>query len=43
LKTPFVGFIGESELNDGTVTVKNMQTGEQKTIAIAELADFIKL
>jgi histidyl-tRNA synthetase len=43
LKTPFVGFIGESELNDGSVTVKNMQTGEQKTIAIAELADFIKL
>lgn len=30
---PFVLFIGESEAANGTVTIKNMATGEQKTIA----------
>jgi histidyl-tRNA synthetase len=40
LKTPFVAFVGESELNDNTVTVKNMQNGEQKTMPVAELAAF---
>jgi histidyl-tRNA synthetase len=40
LKTPYVAFIGETELNDNTVTVKNMQTGEQTTVAAGELAKF---
>jgi histidyl-tRNA synthetase len=30
---PYVCVIGESELADGTVTVKNMETGEQETVA----------
>ena len=28
---PYVCVIGDTELADGTVTVKNMQTGEQET------------
>lgn len=30
---PYVCVIGESELADGTVTVKNMETGEQETVS----------
>jgi histidyl-tRNA synthetase len=41
LKTPFVAFIGESELNDNTVTVKNMQTGEQTTLPVGELSAYL--
>ncbi len=33
IKVPFVCVLGESELADGNVTLKNMATGEQKTIA----------
>jgi histidyl-tRNA synthetase len=40
LKTPFVAFVGETELNNNTVTIKNMQTGEQQTVAVSELAKF---
>ncbi len=34
LGIPFVLVCGESERDDGTVTVKNMATGEQKTVPI---------
>ena len=38
LAVPFFAMIGESELADGTVSLKNMTTGEQTTVAAAELA-----
>ncbi|MFA6058408.1 MAG: histidine--tRNA ligase [Taibaiella sp.] len=38
---PFVGIIGESELNDGIINVKNMTTGEQKKVSIEELATLL--
>ncbi len=37
----YVCVLGESEIADQTVTLKNMLTGEQETIARAELADKI--
>lgn len=42
-KIPYVAIIGESELADQTVTVKNMQSGEQATVPMAELAKFISM
>lgn len=38
LAVPFFAMIGESELADGTVSLKNMTTGEQTTVAAADLA-----
>lgn len=32
-KIPYVAIIGDTELADGTVTLKNMVTGEQQTVA----------
>lgn len=37
---PYVVIIGESELQDGTLTVKNMQSGEQQTITTTELVGY---
>ena len=34
---PFVAFVGESEIKDGTVTLKNMTDGSQKTLSVDEL------
>ncbi len=39
---PYVAIIGESELADGTVTLKNMLSGEQQTIPADRLAENIK-
>lgn len=36
---PYVAIIGEEELKNSCVTLKNMATGEQKTVADSELAD----
>ncbi|NCN51058.1 MAG: histidine--tRNA ligase [Candidatus Pacebacteria bacterium] len=36
---PYVIIIGETELSDGTVTLKNMKTGEQKTATLAALLE----
>ena len=36
-QVPFVAFIGETELKDGTVTLKNMIDGNQTTMSIDEL------
>lgn len=41
-KIPFVAIIGETELQDGTIAVKNMNSGEQKTMSINELIDTLK-
>ena len=34
---PFVALVGENELNEGKVTLKNMETGEQKLVTPQEL------
>ncbi len=34
---PFVAFVGESEMRDGTVTLKNMTDGSQQTMTVEEL------
>ena len=34
---PFVGVIGEQEIKDGTVTLKNMKNGEQSVLSISDL------
>jgi histidyl-tRNA synthetase len=34
---PFVAFVGESEMRDGTVTLKNMTDGTQRTLTVDEL------
>jgi len=36
IKVPFVAVLGESEIADGTVTVKNMKTGDQQTLSRAD-------
>lgn len=41
LNVPFFAMIGDDELAAGTVTVKNMSTGEQKAVPLADVADFI--
>ncbi len=37
LGIPFALFLGEDEINAGTVTVKNMTTGEQTTAPLSDL------
>lgn len=39
---PFVGIVGESELTDQTILLKNMATGEQKTMAWEGFAQQMK-
>ena len=36
---PFVALVGENELNEGKVTLKNMDTGEQKLLSPEALVD----
>jgi histidyl-tRNA synthetase len=42
LKIPFVAFLGENELKDGLVTVKDMATGEQTTSSPAMITAAVK-
>lgn len=42
LAIPYVGIIGEQELADGTVTIKNMQSGEQQSIPVADIVNAVK-
>ncbi len=39
---PFVAIIGETEIENGTITVKNMANGEQKSMNIDELIAMLK-
>lgn len=39
LGIPFVAIIGETELQNGTVTLKNMTTGEQSEISTEKLTE----
>ena len=34
---PFVALVGENEMKEGKVTLKNMETGEQKPVTPEEL------
>ena len=34
---PFVALVGENEMSEGKVTLKNMETGEQKLVSPEEL------
>jgi len=39
---PFVALVGENEMNENMVTLKNMQTGDQQKVSIEELINTIK-
>ncbi len=39
---PYVAIIGSNELAQGSVNVKNMRTGEQQSVAIADIVSAIK-
>lgn len=41
-KIPYVAIIGESELANGTVTLKDMTSGEQKEYGVEELVNLLK-
>ena len=43
LQIPFVAVIGEEEEKNGTVSLKNMETGEQKEIKVEELINKIEI
>lgn len=43
LHVPYVAIIGEQELADNTVTLKDMATGQQQVIAQDQLANHIKI
>jgi len=39
---PYVAMIGETELTNGTVSLKHMQTGEQQTLSQEALTERLK-
>ncbi len=39
---PFVCIIGETEQQEGKIALKNMKSGEQTVVSMAELLDFLK-
>ena len=39
---PFVAIVGENEMNEGKLTVKNMTTGEQALVTPDELLAVVK-
>ena len=41
-RIPFVAIIGETEMNEGKVMLKNMKTGEQSLSTIDEVIQMIK-
>lgn len=41
-KIPYVAIVGETELADGTVMLKDMQGGTQTKVAVDELVEFMK-
>ena len=42
-QVPYVGIIGESEIANANVTLKNMVTGEQSTVSVEELKNILKM
>ena len=43
LKIPYVAIIGEEEVKNGTLSLKNMETGEQEQLSIEEAIEKIKV
>jgi histidyl-tRNA synthetase len=41
LNIPFVALVGENEMAEGKVMLKNMTTGEQKLVTPEELIEWI--
>lgn len=41
-KIPFVALIGENEMRENTITLKNMKSGEQKNVSLLEIKELIK-
>ena len=39
---PYLIIIGEEEVQNNTFTIKNMQTGEQSTLNLAEIINHLK-
>ena len=39
---PFVVLVGENEMNEGKVTLKNMETGEQRLVTAQELIEELR-
>ena len=39
---PFVAIVGENEMNEGKLTLKNMTTGEQQLLTPEELIAAVK-
>lgn len=39
---PFVALAGENEINQGKLTLKDMETGEQQLVTPDELVEIIK-
>ena len=39
---PFVAFVGESEMHDGTVTLKNMADGSQETLSVDAMIEKLR-
>ena len=42
LQIPYVAIIGEEEEKNGTVSLKNMETGEQKEVSVGEAIEMLK-
>ena len=42
LKIPYVAVIGEEEEKNGTVTLKNMTTGEQEEVSVEKMLEILK-
>ena len=38
---PFVAIIGENEMNEGKMTLKNMEIGDQQLVSINELITIV--
>ncbi|OFX59371.1 MAG: histidine--tRNA ligase [Bacteroidetes bacterium GWA2_30_7] len=41
-KIPFVALVGESEMLENLITLKNMKTGEQKNVVVEEVIEILK-
>lgn len=39
---PFVALAGDDEIKNGVVTLKNMETGEQKQVSVAQLIEIVR-
>ena len=39
---PYVAMVGETEMASGTITLKNMETGEQSNLSLDQVVDMVK-